>query len=242
MQTYLIALSAALVLILSGSTAAISGTAACSGNDSTCKEFAALADAGQHEKIVAKVDPKRSYSAASRDIIGLAYLMVAGRENNTPEQEEQFCLKALEYGASSAYMGLYFIHAGTDPAKALGYLKQYVTTKPQDSVPYVLLGEDSFEQRNYREAKAYLQEAKKVARGKSANLDWLLFQAGFLTGDYALSSASLDSAFSHGKTVGDLKALVAADARFAEMGRKSEFRKFFNILNGSTTAKNYARS
>jgi hypothetical protein len=42
--------------------------------------------------------------------------------------------------------------------------------------------------------------------------------------------------------VGDLKALVAADPRFADMGRKSEFRKFFTILNGTTTARASLRS
>ena len=241
MKMHIIAGLAAFVLIIAGASLGYSGTNAC-GNDAVCKEFAALSEAGQYGKIVEKVNPNRSYSAAARDLIGQAYLMVAGREGNTPAQEEQFCLKALEYGASSAYMGLYFIHAGNDVTKALGYLKQYVGTKPQDSVPYVLLGEAAYEQRNYADAKAYLQEAKKVARGKSANLDWLLFQTSYLTGDYTLASTMLDSSFAQGKTVGDLKALVSADTRFAEMGKKSEFRKFMNILNGTTTAKIYLRS
>jgi len=241
MKKHIIAGLAAFVLIITGASFGYAGGNAC-GNDAVCREFAALSEAGQYEKIVEKVNPRRSYSAAARDIIGQSYLMVAGREGNTPDQEEQFCLKALEYGASSAYMGLYFIHAGTDVAKALGYLKQYVGTKPQDSVPYVLLGEAAYAQRNYADAKAYLQEAKKVARGRSANVDWLLFQASFLTGDYSLASTMLDSSFAQGKTVGDLKALVSADTRFAEIGKRSEFRKYMNILNGPTTAKNYLKS
>ena len=204
--------------------------------------------------LVAKMPPQPSSKYAEEGTLlhGCMEDLLAGGDMNdliakhklTDEQVEklQFCLKALEYGASSAYMGLYFIHAGTDVAKALGYLKQYVGTKPQDSVPYVLLGEAAYAQRNYADAKAYLQEAKKVARGKSANVDWLLFQASFLTGDYSLASTMLDSSFAQGKTVGDLKALVSADTRFAEIGKRSEFRKYMNILNGTTTAKNYLKS
>jgi tetratricopeptide (TPR) repeat protein len=138
-------------------------------------------------------------------------------------------------------LGLLFAKGGAgltaDAAKAHGFLKQFVQTKPQDSAPYVLLGESDFNQGNYKSAKEYLHEAKKVSRGKSGDLDWFLFKASYLSGDLSLASMMLDSAFSQGKTAGDLKALVSSDNRFAEMGKQYEFRKFFKILNGVTVAK-----
>lgn len=231
---------AILAVLLLGAATGMAAETACSSKDAACREFAKLSDAGQFEKLVAKVDAKKTYSADAKALIGQAYLMLAGKEGNSAEQEERFCLKALEYGASAAYMGLYFIHAGTDDQKALGYLKQYVATGPKDGVPYVLLGEAELNSRNYAAAYGYLREAKKVARGASANTDWLLFQASYLTGDYNTASAMLDSAFSLGKTVGDLKTLVL-DPRFSDMGTHQQFRKFFPIINGTTTARLYAK-
>ncbi|MDA8100219.1 MAG: hypothetical protein M0042_11410 [Nitrospiraceae bacterium] len=199
----------------------------CADKDALCKEFARLAEAEQYDKIVEKVDAKTSYSDASREYIGQAYLMVAGKDTNTPEQEEQLCLKALEYGATSAYMGLYFLSADKSPEKALNYLRQYVSTKPQDAVPYVILGEAEFDKSNYLAAHTFLMEAKRVGRGKSANLDWMLFQTGYLTGDYAAAASMLESAFAQGKTMNDLQTLLKKDARFSELEKRAEFRKFF---------------
>lgn len=227
------------IVIILGSIVAVrpsdlSAGTACAPSDKACREFERLTDGEQFEEIIAKVNPKGTYSPAARDLIGRAYLMVAGKETNTPEQEEQFCRKALEYGATSAYMGLYFIHADRDTDKALGFLKQYVETQPQDSVPYVILGEAELARNNYTAANEYLTKARTVARGKSSNLDWLLFQSSYLTGDYSTSATMLDQAFAHGKTVGDLKALIAQDPRFGDLGKKNEFRKVFPMINGSS--------
>jgi tetratricopeptide (TPR) repeat protein len=242
MKKHIIASLLAFVLIIAGTSVGIAGTKACGGKDPVCKKFAELAAAGQFAKIVGKVNPYQTYSAAAMDLIGQAYLMMAGRENNTHEQKDKFCVKALEYGATSAYLDLYYLHAGTDAQKALRYLKQYVATKPQDSALYTLLGETEFNKGNYAGAQQYLQEAKKVARGSSVNLDWLLFKASYLSGDYKMASAMLDSSLGQGKTFGDIKALVTSDSRFSEMSSRSDFRKFFNILNGTTTTKVYVRS
>jgi len=237
MKKHIVALLIVVVLVLSGYSELLAGTNACAKSDAICREFAALSVAGKYQAIIDKVSPKRSYSDAARVLIGNAYLIASGREGITPQQEEQLCLKALEYGATSAYMSLYFIHAKTDTVKANGFLKQFVETKPQDAASYVLLGESDFKQGNYKGAKEYLHEAKKVSRGKSGDLDWLLFKASYLAGDYTMASAMLDSSFSQGKTAGDLKALASSDDRFAAMGKQYEFRKFFKILNGVTLAK-----
>jgi len=201
----------------------------CPEKDEQCREFARLAETEQYDKIIGAIDAKKTYSDASRSIIGQAYLMIAGRETNTPEQEEQLCRKALEYGSTSAYMGLYFIYASKDAEAALGFLKQYIATKPKDSVPYVILGEAELEKKNYQTADAYLREAKKVARGSSANLDWLSFQAGYLTGDYAYAGAMLESAMKKPEYEKELRAL-AADPRFSGMEKRPEFRQYESIL------------
>ena len=229
-----------IAILITGHSIGFAAETSCSAKDTSCREFAKLAVAGQYEKLIARVDAKKVYSDDSKALIGQAYLIIAGKEGNTPQQEEQFCLKALEYGATSAYMGLYFIHAGQNEEKALGYLKQYVATNPKDAVPFVLLGEAEMNKKNYAASYAYLREAKKVARGASANADWLLFQASYLTGDYNTASAMLDSSFAQGKTVGDLKSLVS-DPRFSDIGKNQQFRKFFPIINGTTTARLYAR-
>jgi tetratricopeptide (TPR) repeat protein len=237
MKKHIIGLFVVFVLVLSGYSNLYAGTSACAKGDAVCREFAGLSDAGKHQAIIDKVNPKKSYSDEARRLIGNAYLTVTGQESNTPQQKEQLYVKALEYGATSAYMGLYFIHAKTDTVKANGFLKKFVETKPQDATPYVLLGEADFKKGNYKSAKEYLREAKKVSQGNSGDIDWFLFKASYLAGDLSMASAMLDSSFSQGKTAGDLKALVSSDERFAAMGKQYEFRKFFKILNGVTVTK-----
>lgn len=237
MKKHIVVLLVVFVLVISGFSELFAGTSACAKSDAACREFAALSAAGKYQTVIDKVNPKQSYSDAARVLIGNAYLTAAGREGNTPQQTEQLCLKALEYGATPAYMALYSLYAKTDAVKANGYLKQFVETKPQDATPYVLLGEADFKQGNFKSAKEYLHEAKKVSRGNSGDLDWFLFKASYLAGDYTMASVMLDSSFSQGKTAGDLKALVSSDQRFGAMGKQYEFRKFFKILNGVTLTK-----
>jgi Flp pilus assembly protein TadD len=216
-------------LFISGITAA---EKQCPEKDEQCSEFARLAETEQYDKIIESIDAKTTYSDASRNIIGQAYLMIAGRESNTPEQEEQYCRKALEYGATSAYMGLYFIYASKDTEAALGFLKQYVATKPRDSVPYVLLGEAELQKKNYQTADAYLREAKKFARGHSTNLAWLSFMAGYLTGDYPYAHAMLESAIKDPTYEKELRAL-ASDPRFAGMVKRPEFKQYEYLFKGA---------
>jgi tetratricopeptide (TPR) repeat protein len=208
------------------------GNNPCGEKDGVCGAFARLAETEQYDKIIGAIDAKTNYSDASRSIIGQAYLMIAGRETNTPEQEEQYCRKALEYGATSAYMGLYFIYASKDTEAALGYLKQYIATKPKDSVPYVIMGETELEKKNYQAADAYLREAKKVARGHSSNLEWLSFLAGYLTGDYAYAATSLENAMKYPVYEKELRVL-ASDPRFAGMEKRPEFKQYESLLKGT---------
>lgn len=215
---------------------------ACGRNDTDCQEFTALSQSGRFDAIIQKASPKRSYSDASRDLIGKAYLAMADREGTAPEQKETYYRNAIAYGAYSAYMGLYAIQVKTDAVKAHELLKQYIAAGPEDPAPYVVLGEAAFKNGEHKIAREYLKEGKKVAHGKKTNLDWLLFKASYITEEYGTASTSLDSSFSQGKTVGDLKALVASDPRFATLGKRSEFRKFFKILNGTATPKTIARN
>jgi tetratricopeptide (TPR) repeat protein len=233
MQKYFIGIIIAVGIIISGQSIAMATECPCSAKDAACKEFSTLAAAEQFDKIIGMVDATKTYSPAARSFIGQAYLMIAGRENNTPAQEEQFCLKALEYGANSAYMGLYFIHAGQNEEKALGFLKQYIATQPKDSVPYVLLGQAEMDKENYVAANEFLRQARSVARGHSANLDWMLFQVNYLLGDFAYASAMLDSALTQDQFANELKSL-SADPRFAGLSLRPEFRKYEPMIKGAS--------
>ena len=235
MLKHFIGIIAAIVLIISGRSGAMAAESLCSASDAACKEFFVLAAANQFDRIIEKIDAKKSYSGAARSYIGQAYLVIAGRETNTPEQEEHFCLKALEYGATSAYMGLYFIHAGQNEEKAIGFLKRYIATKPKDTVPYVLLGQVEMDKGNYAAANELLREAKSVARGHSTNLDWMLFKVNYLLGNFAYASAMLDDALTQDKFVNELRSL-SADPRFSDLSVRPEFRKYGPMIKG-TSAK-----
>ena len=54
----------------------------------------------------------------------------------------------------------------------------------------------------------------------------------------ATACSMLNSAFTQGKAVGDQKAL-SSPPQFSDMGKRSEFKKFFPIINGTTTAQTY---
>jgi len=235
MQKRFIGVALAVMLFISGQSGAMAAENSCSANDAACKQFSTLAAAQQFDRIIEKVEAAKTYSADAKAIIGEAYLMLAGKEGNSPAQEEQFCLKALEYGATSAYMGLYFIHASQNEEKALGFLKQYIAAKPKDSVPYVLLGQAEMDKGNYAASNELLREAKSVARGHSTNLDWMLFQVSYLLGDYAYASTMLDGALTQGQFVNELRSL-SADPRFSDMSVRPEFRKYEPMMKG-TSAK-----
>ena len=206
----------------------------CSDRDAVCKEFAMLADTNRFELIIDQVDAATDYTTAARGYIGQAYLMLAGKEGNTPEQEEQLCRKALEYGATSAYMGLYFIYSDRDTDAALGYLKQYIATKPRDAIPYILLGESELENKGYEAANTYLREAKRIARGHSAHLDWMLFRVSYILGDYAYAGSVLDGAMEDGHYVKEFRAL-ASDPLYEGMMKRPEFSKYKLLIEETTS-------
>lgn len=238
MRKHFVRILAAAAFVISGQSGSMAMESPCSAQDAACNEFSTLAAAGQFDAIIGKADSTRAYSPAARYYIGQAYLMIAGRENNTPAQEEQYCLKALEYGATSAYMGLYFVHAGQDEEKALAYLRKYIATQPKDPVPYVLLGQAEMDKEHYAAANELLRQARSVARGHSANLDWMLFQVNYLLGDFAYASAMLDSALTQDQFFKELRSL-SADPRFADISLRPEFRKYESMIkSASATATN----
>ena len=155
------------IMVMTPVMSSASEPAVCKDPDSLCKKLRKLTEAGKYDKVVAKADPAGQLSEESRSYIGNAYLALAGREENTPEQEELYCRKALEYGRIQAYMGLYFIYAQKDEETALGFLREYAMTGPGDPVPFVILGESEMQKMNYRAADIFLREAKRVARARS---------------------------------------------------------------------------
>jgi len=204
----------------------------CADKDLFCKDFETLVQSEQYDKVIGKIDPREAYSEMARQFIGRAYLGIASAENNTPKQEEQYCKKALKYGAVQAYMGLYFITVQDAPETALGYLRKYVATKPGDSVPYVILGEAELEQGHYKEADAYLRQSKKVARARSPRVDFMLFQANYLLGNFADASQMLENALSIGQFDKQMKSL-SADARFSGIQSRPEFKRFPQLASRS---------
>jgi tetratricopeptide (TPR) repeat protein len=202
----------------------------CTKSDTICMEFEQLAEAGQFDAIIKKIDAAVQYSENARRYISKAYLALAGKDENTSEQEEAYCRKALEYGFNQAYMGLYFIHAQKDQEKALGFLRQYIETKPYDPVPYVILGEAELGKKNYQLADLYLRESKKVARARSARVEWMLFQTSFLLGNYQYAVEILESVVANSEFNEELRSL-GADERFQGIEKRPEFRKFFTATN-----------
>lgn len=220
------------VIVLNAVSSSAEAGSPCAEKDAVCRQFAALAESDQFEKIIGLVDKNAVYSESARDYIGKAYLMLAAKETNTPEQEEALCRKALEFGAVQAYMGLYFINVQKDETAALGYLKQYIETKPRDSVPYVILGEAELDKKNYRLSDQYLRESKKVARASSPRVDWMLFQANYLLGNFEYAGEMFESALKNGRFENEVKA-IARDSRFEGISQRPEFRKHHPLLTGA---------
>ncbi len=225
MQKIVVPVMLALIMLSGAPRSFASQDSLCGNSDAVCREFEKLSEAEQFDKIIEKIDPKQTYSESSRNYIGKAYLALAGRESNTPEQEEQYCRKALEYGQTQAYMGLYFIYAQKDEEAALGFLREYVLTGPADSVPFVILGESELGKKNYRAADIFLREAKRVARASSARVDWMLFQVNYLLENYRDAGEMLERALTNGRFDNELKALLS-DSRFEGIERRPEFRKY----------------
>lgn len=208
----------------------------CEDGDSTCKEFEQLIDQQQPGKIIALYDPAKRYSDASLHYVGDAYLQLASGDNVTPEQEEGYYRKALEVKHYIAYMGLYFFYAQKDEEKALGFLREYVKTKPADTVPYVILGESELDKKHYDLADAYLREGKKVAHAHSPRVDWLLFQANYMLGNYQFARDMFESAVTNGNFEKEIKAVVA-DHRFDGIDKRPEFERYQGTFSKGKTPK-----
>ncbi len=196
----------------------------CENADTVCTEFERLTDAGQFGKIVAQYEAAEgtAYSEGSRSYIGEAYLALASRDDISPEQEERYYMNALKLNCAIAYMGLYFFHVQKDEEKALGFLREYVKTKPLDTVPFVILGEAELARNNFETADGYLREAKRVAHAYSPRVDWLLFKANYLMRNYQFASQMFINAVTKGRFESEIEALLA-DPRFDGIEKRPEF-------------------
>ena len=196
----------------------------CAGTDKVCLQFEKLAEAQQFEKIVDQYDTGMKYSDGSRYLIGEACLALASRDNITPVQEESYYRGALQVKHYIAYMGLYFLYAQKNEEKALGFLREYIKTKPADTVPYAILGESELYKKNYELADTYLREAKRVAHAHSPRIDFMLFQANYMLKNYQFAKEMFDSAVLNGKFEKELKA-ISTDPRFDGIERRPEFKQ-----------------
>jgi tetratricopeptide (TPR) repeat protein len=219
----------ALLLLLAPGKGLSSQESLCEPLDEDCFAFEQLTEAEQYEKIVEKINKEKPYSEAARRYIGKAYLSLAGREDNTPEQEEQYCRKAIEFGQVQAYMGLYFIYAQKDEEEALGFIREYIMSAPDDSVPYVILGESELEKKNYRAADILLRQARNVARARSASVDWMLFQTNYHLRNYADAGEMLASALENGTFDKELKVILSCE-EFKGIEKRPEFKKYLDVF------------
>src|SRR5512143_23069 len=199
----------------------------CEDADQVCKEFEQQLEAQQPDKVIARYEAAKTaqYSAVALRYVGDAYLLLASREDITPEQELGYYQKALGVKHYIAYMGLYFFYAQKDEEKALGFLREYVKTGPKDTVPYVILGESELNKQHFELADAYLREGKKVAHAHSPRVDWLLFRTNYLLKNYQFAAEMFGNAVAAGTFEQELKALKT-DPRFEGIGKRAEFRKF----------------
>ncbi len=203
----------------------------CADENTVCREFEKLAGEQQPEKIIERYEasPAAAYDDAARRLIADAYLAAASQENISPEKEEQCYRKALELKHYIAYMGLYFFYAQKDEEKALGFLREYVKTGPQDTVPYVILGEAELMKNNYELSNTYLREGKKVAHAYSPRVDWLLFEANYLMKNYQFAKDMFESAVTRGKFDNEIRALLS-DPRFSDIVKRPEFEKYKDLF------------
>ena len=197
----------------------------CAGTDKICLQLEKLFEAQQFEKIVDQYDTGMKYSDGSRYLIGSACLALASQDNITPVQEESYYRGALQVKHYIAYMGLYFLYAQKNEEKALGFLREYIKTKPADTVPYAILGESELSKKNYELADSYLREAKKLAHAHSPRVDWMLFQANYLLKNYQFAKDMFESAVTNGKFEKELKA-ISTDSRFDGIERRPEFKQY----------------
>jgi hypothetical protein len=132
-------------------------------------------------------------------------------------------------------MGLYFFYAPKDEEKALGFLREYVKTKPADTVPYVILGESELNRKHYDLADVYLREAKKVAHAHSPRVDWMLFQANYLLKHYEFAKEMFESAVTNGNFENEIK-VMTTDPRFEGIDKRPEFERYQSTLKAVKTS------
>ncbi len=201
----------------------------CADKDTACRNFEQFLEAQQPEKIIEQYNSAIPYSEDARIFIGEAYLAMASRDNISPDVEESYYRRAIEVKHNIAYMGLYFFYAVKDEEMAIGFLRDYLQTRPADTVPYVILGEYELNRMNYELADSYLRLAKQVAHAHSPRVDWLLFQTSYLLKNFTLAKEMFESAVTKGKFDKELKALTS-DPRFSEISKRPEFSQFCNLL------------
>ena len=195
---------------------------------------------GKADKAPADNIPKGSRTISARHIWRLRRL-----ETNTPEQEEAFCRKALEFGASQAYMGLYFISCSEERGAGARLSQGIHQDKTADSVPYVILGESELEKKNYQLADTYLREAKKISRASSPRVAWMLFQANYLLGNYQLCRRDVRSSAQERKVRQGAEDRLSTDARVSGHRQAARIQKYQPQLaaaDNTSTFCNFARS
>jgi hypothetical protein len=231
MQKHVILILTAVFCLIAAPAAVFASSPAsrCSDADTVCGNLEQLFETQQPEKIVEQYSPSKQFSEASLRYIGAAYMALASQRNILPDQEEGYYRKALEVKYNISYMGLYFFYVQKDKEKALGFLREYVKTRPIDTLPFIILGEVEMNRNNVQLADSYLRSGREVAYGRSPRIDWLLFQTNFLLKNYEFSRDMFVNAVTKGNFNNELRS-ITSDPRFAGIDKRPEFIQFHNML------------
>lgn len=199
------------------------------GNDVECKRLERLSDQREDRKIVETTSPEKTYSPGAVFYIGLAYKSLASRKGVTFEQAVDYYLKALEFNYYPAHLDLYRLYLEKDQKKALGHLRRYLETNPGDPNAYFAAGEEEYREGNYKASHNYLRQAKKLSKGHTAGIDWLLFKVNYILRNYSSARKALDDALAQARLKTELKQLKD-DPRFADVLERPEFKTYQQMI------------
>lgn len=204
----------------------------CNG-DQDCLLFEDLSDKLEYGVIIQRMRLGKRYSEGAQYYIGQAYAGLAAEEPDF-EQRAAWYLKSVEYGYFTSYMDLFRLFKRTDPARAYDYLYDYERRHPKEGELYFILGQFEFDKGLYKTAMSHLSTAKKLLDAQPSGLDWLLFKAAYLSGDYQKSSGILNTILNK-SFLSDADLLeLKNDARFAGFSDRKEFYALRKALNAAS--------
>jgi len=197
-------------------------------SDDICKKLEKQYFKKEYDKIVSAVDPKERYSEGSIFYIGMSYTILAEKSSSLQARDKLY-RDAIAVKYYPAYMSLYNLYREKNPETAMVFVNEYVKTNPSDSAPFLVLGEAQFNKKNYSEADKYLRKARKLSKGHTSEIDWLLFKANYILGNYAFASKMFESAIAQSRFTEEIRA-IKSDPGFVGIESRPEFKQYARLF------------